>query len=210
MISANVSLSGNKTNKTINSSMRDFTILKNFRINLHPTKAPIIKEVFWQPPLFNWIKGNTDDAANSSTAAYGGFFRNHLANFMGGFAENIGNKSAFFAELSGAIKAIEIAYENHWLNFWLETDSVLVVKAFSNLSLIPWSLRNRWMNCLLMTRSMIFFVSHVYREGNVCADVLANLGLGLLELTFGNIAPLPVCNSFARDKFGLPNFRFTP
>jgi ribonuclease HI len=76
---------------------------------------------------------------------------------MGGFAENIGNKSAFFAELSGAIKAIEIAYENHWLNFWLETDSVLVVKAFSNLSLIPWSLRNRWMNCLLMTRSMIFF-----------------------------------------------------
>jgi hypothetical protein len=139
MISANVSLSGNKTNKTINSSMRDFTILKNFRINLHPPKAPIIKEVFWQPPLFNWIKGNTDGAANSSIAAYGGLFRNHLADFMGGFAENIGNKSAFFAELSGAIKAIEIAYENHWLNFWLETDSVLVVKAFSNLSLIPWS-----------------------------------------------------------------------
>jgi ribonuclease HI len=129
---------------------------------------------------------------------------------MGGFAENIGNKSAFFAELSGAIKAIEIAYENHWLNFWLETDSVLVVKAFSNLSLIPWSLRNRWMNCLLMTRSMNFFVSHVYREGNVCADVLANLGLGLLELTFWNTAPLHVCNSFARDKLGLPNFRFTP
>jgi hypothetical protein len=118
---------------------------------------------------------------------------------MGGFAENIGNKLAY-----------EIAYENHWLNIWLETDSVLVVKAFSNLSLIPWSLRNRWMNCILMTRSMNFFVSHVYREGNVCVDVLANLGLGLLELTFSNIAPLPVCNSFARDKSGLSNFKFTP
>jgi hypothetical protein len=112
---------------------------------------------------------------------------------MGGFAENIGNKSAFLAELSGVIKAIEIAYENHWLNFWLETDSVLVVKAFSNLSLIPWSLRNRRMNCLLMTRNMNFFVSDVYREGNVCAYVLANLGLGLLELTFWNIAHLPIC-----------------
>jgi hypothetical protein len=159
MISASVSLSGNKTNKTINSSMRDFTILKNFRINLHPPKAPIIKEVFWQPPLFNWIKGNTDGAANSSTAAYGGLFRNHLADFMGGFAENIGNKSVFFAEISEAIKTIEIAHQNHWLNFCFETDSVLVVKAFSNLSLIPWSLSNRWMNCLLITRRMNFFLS---------------------------------------------------
>jgi hypothetical protein len=79
MISANVFLSGNKTNKTFNSSMRDFTILKKFRINIHPPKAPIIKEVIWQPPLFNWIKGNTDGAADSSTTAYGGFFRNHLA-----------------------------------------------------------------------------------------------------------------------------------
>jgi hypothetical protein len=48
--------------------------LKKFRINIHPPKAPIIKEVIWQPPLINWIKGNTDGAANSSTTAYGGLF----------------------------------------------------------------------------------------------------------------------------------------
>jgi hypothetical protein len=128
---------------------------------------------------------------------------------MGGFAENIGNKSVFFAEISEAIKTIEIAHQNHWLNFCFETDSVLVVKAFSNLSLILWSLRNRWMNYLLITRRMNFFSFTIYREGNVCADVLANLGLGLLEFTFWNISPLRVCNSFARDKSGLPNLRFT-
>jgi ribonuclease HI len=68
---------------------------------------------------------------------------------MRGFDENISKKTAFFAKISGTIRAIEIAYHNHWHNLWLETDSVLVVKAFSNHSLISWSLRDRWMNCLV-------------------------------------------------------------
>jgi hypothetical protein len=121
MIMANVSLSGNNTSKVYNSSMRDFTILKKFKINIHPPKAPTIKEVLWCPPQLNWMKCNTDGAATTTTAAYGGIFRNHLADFIGGFAENIGKNSAFFAELLGAIKAIEIAYQNNWHNLWLET-----------------------------------------------------------------------------------------
>ncbi|MCI14914.1 hypothetical protein A2U01_0036049, partial [Trifolium medium] len=32
----------------------------------------------------------------------------------------------FFADMSGAIRAIELAYQNHWQNLWLETDSILV------------------------------------------------------------------------------------
>jgi ribonuclease HI len=42
-----------------------------------------------------------------------------------------------FAVLSGALRAIEPAHQNQWLNLWLETDSILVVKAFKSHSLIP-------------------------------------------------------------------------
>jgi ribonuclease HI len=209
MIIANVSLSGNKTSKVFNSSMRDFSILKKFKINIHPPKAPTIKEVLWCPPKINWIKCNTDGAATSNTTAYGGIFRNHLADFKGGFAENIGKNSAYFAELLGAIRAIEIAYQNNWNNLWLETDSELVVKAFKNHTLIPWPLKNRWLNCLLVSTNMNILVSHIYREGNECADVLANLGLGLLNFSFWNDVPQPVFDSLARNKMGLPCFRFS-
>jgi hypothetical protein len=30
--------------------MTDFRILKAFNVNLHPPKAPVIKEVVWMPP----------------------------------------------------------------------------------------------------------------------------------------------------------------
>jgi ribonuclease HI len=106
------------------------------------------------------------------------FFRNHLADFRGGFAENIGKNSAFFAEILGAIRAIEIAYQNHWFNLWLETDFELVVKAFNNHALILWQLRNRWLNSLVRIRNMNFFVFHIYREDNECAYTFANKDYG--------------------------------
>jgi hypothetical protein len=81
MIIANVSLSGNITNKICNSSMTDFAILKRFKINIHPPNAPTIKEVLWCHPLVNWIKCNTDGATNSISTAYGGIFRNRLSDF---------------------------------------------------------------------------------------------------------------------------------
>jgi hypothetical protein len=57
---------------------------------------------------------------------------------------------------------------------------------------------------------MNFIVFHIYRENNECADVLANLRLSLVNYTFWNDVPLPVCNSFARSKLGLLSFKFTP
>ncbi|PNY03176.1 ribonuclease H [Trifolium pratense] len=56
LISSNVSLSGNLTKLTYRSCMRDFSILKNFKVILRPPRAPSIKEVLWQPPPMNWMK----------------------------------------------------------------------------------------------------------------------------------------------------------
>jgi len=39
--------------------------------------------------------------------------------------------SAFFAELNGVMRAIEIVFLNHWFNLWIETDCALVVLTFN-------------------------------------------------------------------------------
>ncbi|MCH84036.1 ribonuclease H protein, partial [Trifolium medium] len=71
-------------------------------------------------------------------------------------SEQVVKQSSLFAELCGVLRAIEIAAQRNWLNLWIETDSSLVVLAFKNSSLIPWSLRNRWPNCQVKLRSMNF------------------------------------------------------
>ncbi|PNY01473.1 ribonuclease H [Trifolium pratense] len=93
---------------------------------------------------------------------------------------SLGVASAYFSELCGARSAIEIAYSKNWLNIWLETDSSLVVSAFKNpTKSVACSLRNRWNNVLFMITQMNCIVTHIYREGNQVADLIANHGLSL-------------------------------
>jgi hypothetical protein len=53
MIIANTSLARNNTKKVSTNSIRDFTILKIFKVSIHHPDAPAIQEVLWQPPLQN-------------------------------------------------------------------------------------------------------------------------------------------------------------
>jgi hypothetical protein len=41
-------------------------------------------------------------------------------------------------------------------------------------NLVPWKLNVKWKNCLHIIRNFRFRFSHIYREGNTCADKLAN------------------------------------
>jgi hypothetical protein len=47
MIIANTSLVGNNTKKVSNNSIRDFTILKIFKVSIHHHNAPAIHEILW-------------------------------------------------------------------------------------------------------------------------------------------------------------------
>ncbi|XP_045794076.1 uncharacterized protein LOC123888954 [Trifolium pratense] len=142
-ILSNTSLTGNITKCVSSSSIKDFMILKSLNITIHPPLPPLVKEVVWHPPLEHWVKCNIDGAANNLTSSCAGIFRNHNADFLCGFAENTGLKSAFMAELCGAMKAIELAHNRNWSNLWLKSDSSLVVKALSSTSLVSWELSNR-------------------------------------------------------------------
>lgn len=114
-IISSTSLAENITNATASSCLQEFTFIKKFNINIHPPKAPQIYEVIWQPPIHHWVKGNTDGASNPQTVAVGGIFRDNEANFLLGFIENVGQENAYFAELSTAMRAIELSCQYNWM-----------------------------------------------------------------------------------------------
>jgi len=179
--------------------MTDFSILKNFNVTIHPPNAPK-----------DWIKCNSDGSAQGvpGLASCGGIYRNANAEHLGSFFFNIGVGSSFQVELIGAMLAIEIADSMNWRKFWLETDSKMVVQALQNPQMVPWKLRNRWLNCLFLSQSMSFMLTHIYREGNHCADKLANLGLNAQQFTWLDYVHIEMATNFNRNRLSLPCFRF--
>ncbi|GAU44251.1 hypothetical protein TSUD_399970 [Trifolium subterraneum] len=80
--------------------------------------------------------------------------------------------------------------------------------AFKSSHIVPWKLRNRWFNCLEMVKFMHFRVTHIYREGNCCADRMAALGITVNGFYWWDIVPPSVKGDYINNLMGLPSFRF--
>ena len=160
-------------------SMSEFVISR--RLGIHPRyqKGSNIKQVHWWPPIPGFIKCNTDGAAQGSPgpAACGGIFRTSTGAVAGCFAMYLRTKSALEAELLAVMTAVEEAYKRRWHSLWVECDSQLVIYAFNNASFVPWRIRARWKICQQLCGLMTVRVSHIFREGNKCADKLANYAI---------------------------------
>jgi hypothetical protein len=48
----------------------------------------------------------------------------------------------------------------------------------------------------------------IFREGNSCADKLANMGHGIQDSIWLDTLPSELHFDFFRDRIGLPNYRF--
>jgi len=59
-----------------------------------------------------------------------------------------------------------------------------------------------------MIGNMHFMITHIFREGNNCADKLANLGLTVINFTWWDYAPVEILADLTNNRLGLPNFRF--
>jgi len=153
----------------------------------------------------------TDGSTNGNLSSCGGIFRDSNSKFIFCFGENTGTGNSLHAELSRAMRAmraIELAHSHQWSNLWLEADSELVIKAFKNSSLVPWNLRNKWLNCAHLTRRMNFLATHIFREGNECTDSLASLGFNTTHCTIWMNLPNSIRSFYVKNILGLPNFRF--
>ena len=120
-----------------------------------------------------------------------GVFRTYMSFVRGCFASSVLILHEYEAELAELIKALELAQSNYWSSLWIEADSVYLVELVRNRSrYVPWRFSAAWTRSLEFLKSIIFHVSHVYREGNQLADWLASHGSCLNSFTCG-LAPRP-------------------
>ncbi|KAF4376903.1 hypothetical protein F8388_022619 [Cannabis sativa] len=178
------------------------------------TKVPRklqIDEVSWFPPPQNFIKINTDGAAKgrSNEASCGGVFRDCNGTILGAFSSFLGNKTSLEAELYGVIKAINIACANHWHCVWLEVDSILTLSMIANNKTdVPITIREEWLKTLQQIQTMNLIYSHIYREGNQVADLLANHGFfSRDEFSWFSEAPNFIIKEALRDINGPVRYR---
>ncbi|CAJ2653183.1 unnamed protein product [Trifolium pratense] len=175
-------------------SMEEKAVLQRRHVPPRLMNAPAIMMVLWQTPIFSWVKANTDGSLINNSAACGALFRDHTANFLGGFTSKLSFKSVLHAELMSIIFAMDLAHNKGWSKLWIESDSQVALGAFKDIEVVPWNLRNRWGNCLSLDLNIYY--SHIYREGNTCADKLASLVHSGQHFTWFN--NIPVC---IKDEF---------
>ncbi|XP_057811499.1 uncharacterized protein LOC131025725 [Salvia miltiorrhiza] len=155
----------------------DYLTLRSLEVKSRPAPPPEFVSVFWWPPDIGWIKVNTDGSASAAPGliSAGGVFRDHRAFVCGCFHIKGGSGFAFEAELLAVITAIAIAHGRGWRRIWLEADSTYVVRLLQQRSMeVPWRFRAYWINTLSRLEDMVFKVSHIYREGNAAADIMAH------------------------------------
>ncbi|KHN48865.1 hypothetical protein glysoja_019374 [Glycine soja] len=144
---------------------------------------------------------------NPGMAGFGGFFID--SDFLWGLLCAILGSNQLFLQnqwlpswqsKKRLVKAGEIFGWKLILNFWLQ--------AYSDPFLVHWSIYTRCLNCIKLTQSFSFRITHIYREGNACADKLAVLGSQGLGYTWWHSPPSFVSKEFFRYRQGLPFYRF--
>ncbi|XP_057774892.1 uncharacterized protein LOC130993874 [Salvia miltiorrhiza] len=162
---------------TIKNTWTDYVIVRSLGISSRAAPPPRMVEVYWWPPVTHWIKVNIDGSAKGAPGriAAGGVFRDNFASVRGCFHIKGGSGFAFEAELLAVITAINIAHDRGWLHLWVESDSMYVVRLLENRSTdVPWRFLASWKQVLRRLHGFSLIVTHIFREGNHPADIMAN------------------------------------
>jgi ribonuclease HI len=149
----------------------DITILLRLDVTPSYPRPVSLTPVLWKAPMALWTKVNSDESVIDTTTACGAILRDCTGAYKGGFSSKLAHSTVLHAELMGIILAMEMVLEKGWSRLWVEIDSQLAIRASRDHSIVPWNLQNRWHNCFSCQMQLLF--SHVYREGNACADKVA-------------------------------------
>lgn len=86
--------------------------------------------------------------------------------------------------------------------------SLYLVYYFNSPSLITWRFRTSWANGLHLIKQMTFRVSHIYKEGNLVADKLANYGAEHVYSHWWDFIPQFLVFSYGHDVSSRASYRF--
>ncbi|XP_057779551.1 uncharacterized protein LOC130998134 [Salvia miltiorrhiza] len=159
------------------NSWQDYLVLRRIGVAMRAFAPPLMIEVHWWPPAGQWIKVNTDGSAlgKPGSIAAGGVFRDNWGAVRGCYHYKGGSGFAFEAELFAIMHAVRIANFRGWHWLWIEADSSYVVQLLHSRSLnVPWRFLPLWKQTLNWLSNFRLQISHIFREGNSVADIMAN------------------------------------
>ncbi|CAN1193376.1 Putative ribonuclease H protein At1g65750 [Linum perenne] len=141
-----------------------------------PTRRRV--DIAWNPGESGWWTINSDGAAclSSGSASAGGLIRDEFGHCVAAFTMNIGRCSITRAELRGAIKGLQVAWELGLSKVELQVDSSAIIQMIEE---VGEPKHQHAMEVLefrdLVARDWDVQLRHVYREGNHAADFLAGI-----------------------------------
>ncbi|XVF81675.1 hypothetical protein PTKIN_Ptkin15bG0174300 [Pterospermum kingtungense] len=162
----------------IKSQASEFNAAFQKRMDRVDENVMMTRFLSWPHPPVDWVALNTDGCSKSSlgVAGCGGLLRDFQGNWLKGFTLNIGFCSAIEAELWGVLQGLRLAWSMGIRRVKLGIDSKLVVGWLNGVH----GNCVRFQNLLsvihdLLVRNWEVQVSHIYRECNRVADLLASI-----------------------------------
>jgi ribonuclease HI len=148
-------------------------------IKADQTCQKVVKDIKWLRPERGWTCLNTDGAAKRDTgmAGCGGIVRTDNGIWLAGFSKFLGNTSAYMAEAWGLYEGLAMARNLGIERLEVQVDSEALVKATERDGIgctMSWNIMKKIRDLLKLNWEVR--IRHIFREGNRCADVLANLG----------------------------------
>lgn len=132
-------------------------------------RKPIL--VQWQAPQSKMLKMNIDGASKGNPG-------------NAGCGEFLGYDSNNFAEMSAMFYGLLICYPLSIHRIVIETDSMLLVHWFNKKAKPPWKCLELWKKIEKLLEYIDVTISHIYREGNGVADLLAKQGSNGISKTY--------------------------
>lgn len=166
--------------------------------------------VIWQSSPIHWTKLIADGArkGNPGETGSGGIIRSHKCDFIFTFAMLLDKCTYIFSEAKAIPLEIQHAKRLGIISLWIESDSAVLINVLNKLSDDPWSI----IYTIRVIKSLLrdfqdLCISHICREGNTCADIMANWSItNKASFQFEDLQLLPKeeRGMFRLDKFGLP------
>jgi len=149
---------------------------------MHTTVCKMKKEnqrldIKWKAPSIGWIKGNFDGKAKGNTGKVGcgGVLRYHSSNIIDVIAIPIGTSTSHKAKATTTLYMMTLAVKTSYWYLWMEGDSLNIINMLNDKSLTTWSIEASVTKIqTLMDKFEKIIFSHIYHEGNVVADWIAN------------------------------------
>ncbi|CAL5371297.1 unnamed protein product [Camellia sinensis] len=160
----------------------------------------------WCPPCAGKIKLNTDGCSkgNPGPAGYGGLCRDARGTWIFGFHGKLESVTSEEAELWGIYRGLTIILEKNMRDVLIETDAEQVVIHINSTTPSNYPYRALLEDIKFLMHRCNCAVRHILREGNQCANRLANIRVshGDNQVVLDNPPP-EIANLLVADIVGL-------